>query len=116
MLIFFIIIAVYGFEHPNCTNLTPRNDLLLCFSQLIDINQDQVLNRTEIDNFNNACCSDWPSHVMSPSDYYEMKCDINHDGILDMSDWNHRHACCKESWCVRQVCAFCYLNGWTGPN
>jgi hypothetical protein len=96
-------------------NKTHRDELLGCFSQLVDTNHDNVLNATEVNAFNNACCSSWNENMMSPNDYFQMTCDLNHDNLLDIQDWNHRHACCKDESCIMQVCSFCYNNGWTGP-
>lgn len=121
-LLFCFIASSIGYMYPyaidnRCQNynLTDRDLLLGCLSQLIDTNHDDILNATEVNAFNNVCCSTWPDTMMNANDYFEMTCDINHDGKLDMWDWNHRHACCKNSMCMTYLCSFCYRHGWTGP-
>lgn len=119
MLLIFLFAFSSAFYDGRCIihnyNTTRRDDLIGCFSQLVDKNSDGILNATEITNFNTACCSTWGELAMTPKDYFEMTCDMNHDGVLDLSDWNHRHACCKDSGCLGQLCSFCYQHGWTGP-
>lgn len=117
ILLFFVLINGFDISDHRCTKypLADRDLLLGCFSQLIDTNHDNVLNSTEVNAFNNHCCSTWNSNMMTPNDYFQMACDINKDNLLDLSDWNHRHACCRQEGCLTMLCAFCYEHGWTGP-
>jgi hypothetical protein len=115
--LFSIFIVLVQSTNTHCLhyNDTNRDELLGCLSQLIDTNHDNILNATEINNFNNVCCSTWPNTEMSPNDYFQMSCDMNHDGVLDLYDWNHRHACGRGHYSMLKFCLFCYEHGWTGP-
>ncbi len=89
----------------NCTTLH-RNDLLDCFLTIIDKNGDGQLNATEIDIFVIPLAL-----PVRPVIMYE--CDINHDGVLDMSDWTAPNACAQDRPTITRVCHYCAISGWS---
>lgn len=92
-------------------NCDPSDDAFLnCVRVLFDANSDDVITREELrvgfarDGFFSANMDiDW---IMNGGDY-------NHDGVLDMNDWNHpnRTVFYKEATTPMFACFFCRSNG-----
>lgn len=82
-----------------------RNDLLSCFSQLVDTNKDGSLDLGEISAFLNA--------QNIPAQTVLMRlCDIDQDNALTMSDWNSSQACAQSQPIITRACYICVRAGW----
>jgi hypothetical protein len=81
-----------------------RDTLLGCFMLHVDANHDGNITLSEIPSFTKP----W---------FFEM-CDVNHDGVLNLSDWNAENAFCRDTECIYKVCNTCfnkYGTGWENP-
>ncbi len=89
--------------------IIPRDDLLDCFSTLVDTNHDNILNSTEITTFLTA--------QNIPAQTVLMRiCDTNSDGALDATDWNSPNACAHSQPIITRACYICVNAGWTPPS
>ncbi len=97
MLLFFIALG-FGFD---CRTIN-RDLLLDCFSKHIDTNHDGNITRAEVE-------------VIVEPTFFSI-CDLNMDYVLNLYDWNHPLACCREDPCVYKICNYTCFNrfNWTG--
>lgn len=88
-----ILLLLFAFAYGGrCENMA-RNELLNCFSQKVDLNHDGNITRAEIPSITKP----W---------FFDI-CDLNHDGVLNLEDWNHPDACCQTRECIKKVCIIC---------
>ena len=107
------ILSMISLSNENITldteNMFPtRETLLLCVKRVLDLNNDGKITTDEIK-------SAFPSFKMPSStpqecaDFLINSCDINNDGILDMTDWNSTNACLLDTnlnarSALKQIC------------
>jgi len=90
-----------------------RDDLLLCFHQLIDTNNDGNITLTEL----NAMFSNYANILPNSTEFLEhytasniiTMCDIDQDGVLSPADWNHANACLRNYMPRDYVCRYCHM-------
>jgi len=107
MYLFFLVIIV--------TIACPvsRDKLVLCFSQLVDLNQDSIITATEIDFFldHQQCIDSNIAHHISGQMVINT-CDMNKDGILSIADWTRIDACIQTQHNIDYMCTICVSCGW----
>jgi hypothetical protein len=120
---FTVIFALFAFAVMALAVTVPphvcpgeRDNLLGCFSQLIDGDQDGNITVAELDfAFGNLTCLPTNSEFTSlyNSTYVMNVCDVDSDGVLSMADWTADNACLKDNTpAIDYVCRMCYLCGY----
>jgi hypothetical protein len=93
-------------EMQECRTM-PREALLPCFSELIDIDKDGSLNTTEIRTFLDT------NKIHAITILMHM-CDLNRDGVLTVADdWTPEDACARSQPMITRVCYICVRAGWS---
>jgi len=83
-----------------------RDQLLDCFTTLVDTNHDNILSSDEIGTFLTA------NNI--PAQTVLMRiCDVNHDGSLTMDDWNAPGSCAQSQPIITRACYICVRAGWS---
>jgi hypothetical protein len=110
-MLIFILFFAFGIAH--CPE--PRDNLIQCFRDLIDLNKDSTITIAELDHFlaNQNCINKKiTSHITGT--HIMNTCDFNHDGILTLSDWTATNACVSTPHRIEMVCVLCERCGWEG--
>ena len=89
-----LLFILFGLAIAGRCSSMERDHLLDCFRSKVDLNHDGNITKSEIPSFTKP----W---------FFEM-CDMNHDGVLNLFDWNHPDACCRERDCIYKVCNLCF--------
>lgn len=108
MLFFFVFISI-GFGCP----VNNKTEYLNCFSNIFDINHDEIITENEIDttistHFNLATYATNGSQILKI-------CDINNDNVLTvLGDWNYQNSCLFNINSINAifVCEICKMFGW----
>ena len=111
-LIWFVV-TVKGTAVPHHACPGNRDDLLLCFHQLIDTDNNGNITLTEL----NAMLSNYADLLPNNTQFLEhytannilTMCDIDQDGILSAADWNHENACLRNYMARDYVCRYCHM-------
>lgn len=107
-----LAVTVIGGMAPSyCYNIT-RDQLLDCFSTLVDTNQDAAVSPDEVDAF---LALQGITGDLSPRHMLFIACDLNQDGLLTMEDWNNDTACGTSGRAIHGTCYTCAMGNWSGP-
>ena len=87
---------------------TSRDNLIPCFQQLVDKNNDSMISIAEINSFlmSYTCINNHIYNYMNGARIMQI-CDLNKDGVLTLSDWTHPNACLMKNPEMTIVCNIC---------
>lgn len=108
-----LIFIFFAFAFAHCPE--PRDNLIQCFRDLLDLNKDSTITIAELDYFlaNQNCINKKITNHITGTMIMNT-CDFNHDNVLTLSDWTVTNACVSTPHRIEMVCLFCERCGWEG--
>ena len=101
----------------------PRSELKACFAELLDTDHNNIIGETEIQAFldvqtvaGTGCLGDRSDAFKEKytAQYVLISCDVDHDGVINASDWDSPNGCDNNPVMAMWLCKLCYMCGWSG--
>lgn len=119
LLLIFVVTFASGIviQGDYCSHSVTRNDLLGCFTQLVDLDSNGNITSTEITTFlaaNVACLPNGTTFSQNVNASSIMRlCDVNSDGNLTQTpDWDSAGSCLRNRFTQKYICNLCFQCGW----